>query len=1335
MVQGRLPNGIAQFRNVYADQASRYGEEFDLNAGSTDNVYLIKPKNDPWVMIGAFDDNCFEEFFDLLKRPGPNRSTLANLGHIILQFFDGKQVAFIEAMILRRPIRCEPLTVHGTMPIILALQNNLSDAAKARCVLSPIKNKTRLQVEEGRVLKFVISPTLKLPEASVVFDPQTGTLFSGKFFSAHRTIPNTVKPFDNKGAAGWEEYAVDWYHFFDVYFFTRRAQAAIRKIFLLAEALTGPDVECLAPMHGPVVRENTWKLMAKYEAWTEQKMRKEGRRDREVLVMYASAYGNTKALATAIARGLSSAGVRVNEINLEHCPMSDVASSLASCDGFVIGSPTLGGEMPTQVKEALGVVLSSNSEEKLPCGVFGSFGWSGEAVNELQFRLKDGGFPSAFDPIRSKFTPTAEVLSQCEEAGVRMSQKLDSLLVQKRRGQARNVAGAKAASVNNMAMEAFGKMKSSQCVMSTQDKKGEAAIFPVSWVSQASFQPPGVTVAIPGSEFDRVLSTGLEEVVGTGDSALDREAAMALLQSMLGIQTHEGGEISPKQQEQLDEAYKTLEQDCGGEMSPDKILKSVSSGGLSSQVANIRRSSALDAATTDKLPFVLNMVPEGKQAGELVAKQVAHKKGKPSNGCFVHAEAHAFIECSVVHAVDTGDHVLLYAEVKGGKVFDDLARTSVTTFVDKLAKKSKKEKAPALAAFGDSPALGQSGNCFAGSTLATGMPSVRPHQRSASRMGLAAKGGEAEELSEIKMWTGLTPGKEYRLQTLKVDSVAADTSTIRSLDWDRDRFDIEFALERGTTYNAYVIKGSEKTALIDTSHEKFEGLFLDALQKEVDLAKVDYLIVSHTEPDHSGLIAKVLEEAAKVGNESLTVVGSKVCLQFLENLVFRDFQKQQVGNGDKIDLGGGHELEFVIAPNLHWPDTMFTFDHGTGVLYTCDAFGMHYCSKDLEDVEGVAELKPHYSLYYDCLMKPNSRSVITALKKTEGFEVKAVATGHGPMLTVSTAEWMEMYKTWSEKALEKVGPSAAIFWVSNFGQSERVAQVFAHGLTSTSVNVEMWDLNAVDAFELTEVLHRCEILVVCTPPTESKVAQKAIGNIVAGTSVKKHRFVVLDSCAEELQEPVALVAQRFLEQELAEALPPMQVKSKLTPQVLQGFEEAGLNLGRQLTQKEKAVAARGTDKDLAKALGRIGSSLYVVTAAKLGVRHAMVASWVTPASMSPLGISLTIAKDRAMEPLLRVGDSFTVNILEEGNPATLQLMKHFLQRFAPGVDRLDGVDQFAGPNGAAVLRGACAYLECKIITRLDGSDHWISYAEVVGGSVARPDAEAAVHHRKVGTYY
>ena len=121
-----------------------------------------------------------------------------------------------------------------------------------------------------------------------------------------------------------------------------------------------------------------------------------------------------------------------------------------------------------------------------------------------------------------------------------------------------------------------------------------------------------------------------------------------------------------------------------------------------------------------------------------------------------------------------------------------------------------------------------------------------------------------------------TPVKTKRL-TVQVADLTADTTAIRSLDWDRDRFDIEFGLQNGTTYNSYLIRG-EKIALVDTSHEKFRQLYLDNLNGLINPQEIDYLIISHTEPDHSGLVRDILQLAPNI-----TVVGSKVAIQFLEN--------------------------------------------------------------------------------------------------------------------------------------------------------------------------------------------------------------------------------------------------------------------------------------------------------------------------------------------------------------------------------------------------------------------------------------------------------------------
>eukprot|EP00929_Paragymnodinium_shiwhaense_P098055 TRINITY_DN595_c0_g1_i2.p1 TRINITY_DN595_c0_g1~~TRINITY_DN595_c0_g1_i2.p1 ORF type:complete len:713 (+),score=200.46 TRINITY_DN595_c0_g1_i2:83-2140(+) len=588
--------------------------------------------------------------------------------------------------------------------------------------------------------------------------------------------------------------------------------------------------------------------------------------------------------------------------------------------------------------------------------------------------------------------------------------------------------------------------------------------------------------------------------------------------------------------------------------------------------------------------------------------------------------------------------------------------------------------------------------------------------------------------SDEETWEGLTPGKQYRLQMETVHDFAKDTIMLKSLDWERDRFDIEFSLERGTSYNGYVIKG-EKVAILDSSHKKFDSLYFEQLDKEIDWKTVSYYVCSHTEEDHSGLVEKIIMKAASAGNEDFCVVGSKVAMSFLEAQCFTPFKKQIIKNGEKLDLGNGHELEFVQAPNLHWPDTIFTFDHGTGVLYTCDAFGMHYCENSVFDTEDVQTYMPHFATYYECLMKPNARSVVSGCKKAAHLveNISMIATSHGPVLKHNWKTYWDQYQTWSDEACAATGPSMVIFWNTNFGDSERLSQLFSHGVTSTGVNVEMYDLNAVDSFEIAESLARCSVIALFAPEQNNAHATEALQTILVASDHKKHQFLLLSSC-DEKQEPLRLLISKFE----GAGLPAIQKEIDLDSavvdaRVMQAYEEVGMQIGKKMTIKTKKNKQAEMDKDMWKALGRINGSLYVVTAEKMGIRHAMIASWVTPASSDPIGITLTIAKDRAMEPLLRARDNFTLNFLEEGKHTPV--MKHFLKKFGPGEDRLEGVDCFKGSNGAAVLKDAFAYAECQIVSRMDAGDHWVAYATVTGGDVSKAEAIPAVHRRKVATYY
>ena len=560
--------------------------------------------------------------------------------------------------------------------------------------------------------------------------------------------------------------------------------------------------------------------------------------------------------------------------------------------------------------------------------------------------------------------------------------------------------------------------------------------------------------------------------------------------------------------------------------------------------------------------------------------------------------------------------------------------------------------------------------------------------------------------------------------TVETVEIAPQTTAIRCLDWDRERFDVEFDLQNGTTYNSFLIEG-EKIALVDTSHRKFEELYMSIITGLIDVPKIDYLIISHTEPDHSGLVKNILELAPDI-----TVVGAKVAIQFLENMVHQPFNSMVVKSGQKLDLGNGHELEFVSAPNLHWPDTIFTYDHKTSTLYTCDVFGMHYCDDRTYD-ENLTGIEEDFKYYYDCLMGPNARSVLSALKRIKKLEIGTVATGHGPLLKHHISEWIGNYQNWSSEQSKKE-KLVALFYVEDYGYSEELVRAVARGSDKTDVVVELVDINDTELQEIREIVSQAAGLVIGMPPQSNDVAQTALNTILA-TAHNKQAIGLLESGGGE-DEPIYPLRNKFQELGLTEAFTPILVKETPTKVTEQLCDEAGTDLGQWLNRDRTIKQIKSIDNELEKSLGRISTGLYIITAKKGEVQSAMLASWVTQASVNPLGVAIAVAKDRAIESIMHVGDRFVLNVLEEGKYQGL--MKHFLKRFAPGADRFAGVKTYpAATNESPILAETLAYMECAITTRMDCGDHWVIYSTVQTGRVAQVNALTAVHHRKIGNHY
>ena len=202
----------------------------------------------------------------------------------------------------------------------------------------------------------------------------------------------------------------------------------------------------------------------------------------------------------------------------------------------------------------------------------------------------------------------------------------------------------------------------------------------------------------------------------------------------------------------------------------------------------------------------------------------------------------------------------------------------------------------------------------------------------------------------------------------RIIDLTPDVKWIGVLDYDIRTFDIVMHTEHGTTYNSYFINAHKKT-IIETAKEKFSEVFLSKLRKVTDPADLAYIVLDHTEPDHSGAMRQLLDLAPDA-----VVVGSGNAIRYLGDIVNRPFRSLVVKDGDTLDLGN-KTLKFISAPNLHWPDSIYTYLVEDKILFTCDSFGAHYCHEDLFD-DLVGDYDADFRYYFDVILKPYSKFMV-----------------------------------------------------------------------------------------------------------------------------------------------------------------------------------------------------------------------------------------------------------------------------------------------------------------------------------------------------------------------
>lgn len=292
-------------------------------------------------------------------------------------------------------------------------------------------------------------------------------------------------------------------------------------------------------------------------------------------------------------------------------------------------------------------------------------------------------------------------------------------------------------------------------------------------------------------------------------------------------------------------------------------------------------------------------------------------------------------------------------------------------------------------------------------------------------------------------------------------------------------FDIIMKTQFGTTYNSYILKGSDKTALIEACKAPFWQGYKREVEQIADLKDIDYIVVSHTEPDHSGTLEKILEI-----NPNVKIVATQAAITNLKYIVHREFYSIAVKDGDTLDLGGV-TLTFLPLPNLHWPDTMFTYVDKYQALITCDAFGAHYSSPAVlySELTGaqVEEYQHAARYYFDNIIGPFAHPFMTnAIERIKELDIDMILTGHGPVLDTSraVADIRAFYDNWCRDRGPNAKKTVVIPYVSAYGYTKQLADDIERGLRdSGDIEVRRYDMVSADAGAvLDDIVHADGIL-------------------------------------------------------------------------------------------------------------------------------------------------------------------------------------------------------------------------------------------------------------------
>jgi flavorubredoxin len=391
-----------------------------------------------------------------------------------------------------------------------------------------------------------------------------------------------------------------------------------------------------------------------------------------------------------------------------------------------------------------------------------------------------------------------------------------------------------------------------------------------------------------------------------------------------------------------------------------------------------------------------------------------------------------------------------------------------------------------------------------------------------------------------------------------IRDIRPGVSWVGAIDWDRRLFDSLIPLPDGTSYNSYLIRGKDKTALIDAVDTSMHDVLVQNLQA-LKIEKLDYIVSQHAEQDHSGSIQELSNLYPKA---KIVATGKCKDLLIAFGLVSED-RVMEVKDGEKLELGG-KTLHFIHAPWVHWPDTMFTYLPEDRILFTCDFLGSHLATSDLYAIDQAA-IYGSAKRYFAEIMMPFRQHIQKHLIKIKDLQFDIIAPSHGPLY--NDPEFiLNAYKYWSS---DDVKNQVVLPYVSMHGSTKIMVDYLVSALISRGLTVKQFDLTKTDIGDLAKSLVDAATIVIGSPTILAGAHPVALyAAILANALRPKTKFVSLigsygwgGKMAEQIVGAIPNIKAQVLSPVIAKGIPKemdYRALDQLADEILAKHKEIGI---------------------------------------------------------------------------------------------------------------------------------------------------------------------------------